>query len=64
MLDYDLKELNFNEETISEDLRYASAVYNVECCGLTWDDVKRIFPDSGALMEARYLAENGVNEYE
>lgn len=57
-----IKPLDFNEQTIVEEATYITAVYNVEERGLTWDDIHRIFPDNGPLMEARYLAESTKGE--
>ena len=54
-------ELNFNEdvrESLVDDMTYSSVVYNVEECGMSWDDVYTLFPDHAGLMEERYKMEN------
>jgi len=55
-----MKPLNFNDEeqAIINDLTYISAVWQVEEEGLTWDDIKLLFPESAENMKKRYMEEN------
>jgi hypothetical protein len=55
------KPLNFNAdymdnpEGLIDDLTYGSMVYNVENCGLGWEDIATLFgQDSAAAAQARY----------
>lgn len=52
------REINtIKPEELIDELTYINAVYNVRHCGMEWDAIKQLFPDSGELMEQRYKAE-------
>ena len=55
-----MQELNFEDldNTLIDSLTYSCAVYNIEHCGMTWDGIKTLWPDSAGMMQARYEAEN------
>ena len=60
-----MKELNFEdiqESQLVDDLTYSCAVYNVEQCGMSWEDIATLFPDHAGLMEMRYKRENSGND--
>lgn len=50
--------LDFNEEDVVDSLTYGSVVYNIEECGMNWEGVAAVFPDSWQWMKKRY--EEGI----
>lgn len=47
-------------EQIIDDLNYSCYRYNRADCGMSAERLARVFPETGAAMEARYLSELAI----